>query len=103
MDTLSDKVTKNLYAWAELTDLCLMLKRSVLAATVPEERLEHELFLSIREWKERQWRVNRTSDRRGVRGPELDREYLKNWANRLGLDLGLGNEGGANTDRKETL
>jgi hypothetical protein len=36
-------------------------------------------------------------------GAELDREYLKNWANRLGLDLGLGNEGGANTDRKEKL
>ena len=36
-------------------------------------------------------------------GAELDREYLKNWANRLGLDLDLGNEGGANTDRKEQL
>ncbi len=63
MDPLSEKVTKNLYAWAELTDLCLMLKRSVLAASVPEERLEHELFLSIRESKERQWRINRTSSR----------------------------------------
>ena len=61
--TLSDKVTKNLYAWAELTDLCLMLKRSVLAMSVPEKRLERELFLRIREWKERQWRINRTSFR----------------------------------------
>ncbi len=58
-DISSQAITDNLYAWAEVTDLCLMLKRSVLAASVPEGQLERELFLRIREWKERQWRINR--------------------------------------------
>jgi hypothetical protein len=51
-------IENNLYAWAELTDLCLCLKRSVLALTFPEEKVEEALFRSIREHKENQWRTS---------------------------------------------
>ncbi|MEK7747951.1 MAG: hypothetical protein AAB300_02600 [Nitrospirota bacterium] len=53
-------IEKNLYAWAELTDLCLCLKRSVLALTIPKENVEEALFRGIREYKEEQWRTSRT-------------------------------------------
>jgi hypothetical protein len=51
-----EAAAKNLYAWAELTDLCLQLRRAVLAATLPDDQVEQELFSSIREFKERAWR-----------------------------------------------
>ena len=53
----SETIVENLHAWAEITDLCLMLRRAVLARTVPEEQLDTRLFAEIREWKERQWRT----------------------------------------------
>ena len=43
-----------------MTDLCLVLRRSVLMATLPEEEAERRLFEEIREFKEARWCTNRS-------------------------------------------
>ena len=60
MDKHSQTMTRNLLAWAALTDLCLVLRRSVLMATLPEEEAERRLFEEIREFKEARWCTNRS-------------------------------------------
>lgn len=56
-DQSSEQAAKNLAAWAEITDLCLALRRAVLAQSIPAEEVEARLFAEIRERKERAWRT----------------------------------------------
>jgi hypothetical protein len=59
-DPLSEQAAKNLAAWAEITNLCLALRRAVLAQSIPSEQVEARLFAEIRERKERAWRMTPT-------------------------------------------
>lgn len=56
-DPLSERAARNLRAWAEITELCLALRRAVLAQSVPREQVEERLFAEIRERKERAWQT----------------------------------------------
>jgi predicted nucleotidyltransferase len=58
-----ETAAKNLYAWAELTDLCLQLRRAVLREFVPEHLIEEKLFADIRAFKERQWVLRKEQER----------------------------------------
>ena len=51
-------IRDNLQAWAEVTDLCLLLRRAVLRAILPDEEVEKRLFAEIREHKEARWRTS---------------------------------------------
>ena len=59
-DPAAERAADNLSAWADITNLCLMLRRAVLAQSVPEDQLEERLFAEIRERKERAWRTTPT-------------------------------------------
>lgn len=56
-DPFSERAARNLQSWAEITELCLALRRAVLAQSVPAEQVEERLFAEIRERKERAWRT----------------------------------------------
>lgn len=59
-DQSLEQAARNLAAWAEITGLCLALRRAVLAQSVPADQVEARLFAEIRERKERAWRTTPT-------------------------------------------
>lgn len=51
----SDQLAANLDRWAELTALCIELRKALLAGTGTEGDIERRVWTGLRENKERAW------------------------------------------------
>ena len=55
---IESRERNNLLKWAEVTDLCLLLRRAVLQATLADNEADRRLFKEIREMKEERWHTS---------------------------------------------